>query len=81
MIVIDLRTNVVHCNLSKTEVGRIIGVTRVTVWRWKRKRAADKTFKEVYNFFEIYFNTVIHKQSKGSKDAKPPERRTNFRRM
>jgi hypothetical protein len=64
MIVIDTRTNQVHCNLSKTEVGRIVGVHRSTVIRWKKNRQQDGTHKEVYNFFEIYFNTKTYKQAK-----------------
>lgn len=75
MIIIDTRSNNVYSNLSKTEAGRIIGVNRDTISRWKKKRTEDGTFKEVYNSFEVYFNTNMFKQKKGNmkKDIKDDE--------
>lgn len=72
MIVIDTKTNTVHQDLSKTEVGRIVGVHRITVLRWKKARAKDGTHKETYNHFEIYFNTRKYKQEKGKANGSKP---------
>jgi hypothetical protein len=72
MVVIDNRSNTCYCNLSRAEVGRLVGVSRVTVFNWSRKRSQDGSHREEYNHFEIFFKVVIHKQKKGSKHRKPP---------
>jgi hypothetical protein len=65
MIVIDTRCNKVYTNLSLMKAGEIIGVNKTTVLRWKKKRTEDGSHKEVYNSFEVYFDTCIYKQASG----------------
>lgn len=58
MVVIDSRTNKALVDVSITQASRIIGVDRTTVNRWRVRRIADKTYKEEYNFFTVYFDTA-----------------------
>lgn len=64
MVVIDRRINKAYFISSKTKAAAIIGVDRSTIERWKKKRMADKTFREVYNYFEVYFDTErVHRNT------------------
>jgi len=65
MTVINTKTNFVTECASKVKAAKIIGVSRNTIARWEKLRAEDGTFKEVYNNFEVYFNTTTHKTKKG----------------
>ena len=66
MVIVDTRTDKAHENLSAKEASRILGVCDRTVRRWKAKGV-----KQVYNFFEIYFNCQKHKQKMGTKKSPP----------
>lgn len=61
MVIIDKKKNFVHECVSKTRAGEIIGVHRHTVAKWEKDRIQDGTYLEIYNHFEIYFNTTTHK--------------------
>lgn len=74
MVVIDTRTNKVYECVSKSEAGRIVGVDRVTIYRWSKLSP-----KQVYNHFELYYNVQRLKQKKG-KPRTPPHQRKIFRR-
>jgi hypothetical protein len=48
---------------GKTYIASVIGVDRVTLWRWENKTDIES---EVYNGFEVRFTSVIReKQKKG----------------
>jgi hypothetical protein len=65
MTIVNTKTNFVHECASKVKAAKVIGVNRNTVARWEKARKNDGTFKEVYNNFEVYFNTTTHKQKRG----------------
>lgn len=79
MIIIDTRTDKAHENLSYIKAAELIGVNERTVRRW-----ASKGIKQVYNFFEVYFDTQKHKKKKGQPRIPPAKKQADtksFRRM
>lgn len=65
MVVVNNKTFEVYSNLSKADAGRIVGVTRNTIRRWKHRAEAAQTYHEVYNNYTIYFKETVVKQNKG----------------
>lgn len=49
-----------------TYIGSIIGLDRVTLWRWETKRGVTT---EIYNGFEISFKDVIREKQKKGKNS------------
>jgi len=62
MIARNIKTGEIYEGGS-TYIGSIIGLDRVTLWRWENKKFIKS---EIYNDFEIRFEDVIReKQKKG----------------
>ena len=55
MVVINTKTEQCFPNLSKTEVAKLVGVSRMTVTRWAAKNLKEGRNTEEYNNFTIYF--------------------------
>jgi len=62
MVVVDNNTFEVYSNLSKADTGRIVGVDRTTIARWKARSVSNR---EIYNGYTIYFKETVIKQNKG----------------
>lgn len=71
MVIINKKTNHVYECVSKTRASNIIGVHRSTISRWEEIRTNDGTFLEIYNHFEVYFNTTTHKKKPSNKTGNP----------
>lgn len=80
LVIIDNKDRKAYENLSKTQAAQIVGVSRVTVWRW------SAAARKVYGRFEIYFRPERRKQKPGTPKNPPVKKKTeppqpSFRRM
>ena len=58
MILKNIKTGEIYENANKTQIAQIVGVDRVTVYRWSVKHEFDNK-PEKYRDWEIYFNTIV----------------------